>query len=329
MPQGGVAGEVLSPTQTFPVDLPALVPQTLKVGDGFGLEPAGRAECRRRIAALRNDGLYTPPSLQGSVVYPFTGGGVNWGGVAIDPAGVVYVNTSRAVHVVTLIPRGDYATVKAANPGVEVSPQFGTLYGMKRELLRSRVGTLCNPTPWGVIAALDLRTKRFLWQVPLGTTEASVPLGFALRTGTPNFGGPVATAGGLVFIGAAVDGYLRAFDSARGTELWRARLPAAAIATPMTYVYQGRQYVVTAAGGHGEAGARTADAIVAFALPAPGESTRYWWDAHVRQPGVRFAITGAAALAALIGAIAAVVFLRRGRQRRVNPASTHASTPQS
>lgn len=192
MPQGGAPGEALSATQTFPADLPALVPSTLRPEDAFGFTPFDRNACRDRIAALRSDGLYTPPSTQGSVLFPFTGGGVNWGGVAVDTSGVVYVNTSRAAHVVTLIPRADFDRVRAENPGKEVSPQRGTPFGMKRELLASPFGAPCNPPPWGTLAALDLRSKRILWQQTLGTTEDLSPLGIALQTGTPNFGGPAA-----------------------------------------------------------------------------------------------------------------------------------------
>ena len=311
--QGGVPGERLSPTQTFPADLPPLVPSSLRPDDAFGITPLDRAACRKAIARHRSEGLYTPPSVEGTIVYPFDGGGVNWGGVAIDPADVVYVNTSRFVHVVTLIPRGDYAAAKAAAPDKEISPQLGTPWAMKRELLFSPLGAPCNRPPWGTLAALDLRHKRLLWQVPLGTSEDLLPLGLALATGTPNFGGPVATAGGLVFIGAAMDRYLRAFEAASGRELWAGRLPYAAMATPMSYVLDGRQYVVVAAGGHGEAGVETGDAIVAFALPAPGEARRGWWQRHVDQPGGRLRL-GAGAFA-LLCLLAAMAWRRRRRAR--------------
>ncbi len=305
VPQGGAPGEVLSATQTFPADLPALVPSQLRPIDAFGFTPFDRNACRERIAALRSDGLYTPPSTQGTVLFPFTGGGVNWGGVAVDPQGVVYVNTSRAAHVITLIARADFDRVRAANPGKEVSPQRGAPFGMKREMLVSPLGVPCNSPPWGVIAALDLRSRRILWETPLGTTEDLTPIGIALRTGTPNFGGPVATAGGVVFIGAAVDRYLRAFDARSGAELWRGRLPAAGVATPMTYVWKGRQYVVVAAGGHSEAGTKTSDAIVAFALARAVEPGRSLWDRTIDQPGGRFkaGLAGVAiAIAIMLGA---------------------------
>jgi quinoprotein glucose dehydrogenase len=315
VPQGGVAGEQLSATQTFPVDLPPLVPSQLRPEDAFGFTFFDRGACRDRIAALRSEGLYTPPSAQGTLLFPFTGGGVNWGGVAIDPGGVVYVNTSRAPHAVQLIARAGYADLKAGNPGKEVSPQAGTPYGMLRELVASPFGAPCNKPPWGTLAALDLNTRRLLWEVRLGTTEEKLPFGIALKTGVPNLGGPVATAGGLIFIAAAADRYLRAFDAGSGAELWRGRLPAVGMATPMTYVWQGRQYVVVAAGGHGEAGLETADAVVAFALPAAGEAPRSWWDGHVEQPG------GHATVKAAVLALAVLVlgsFLLRRRRRRAS-----------
>jgi quinoprotein glucose dehydrogenase len=317
VPQGGAPGEELSATQTFPADLPALVPAVLKPEDAFGFTPFDRNACRNRMAALRSDGLYTPPSTQGSVLFPFTGGGVNWGGVAIDPTGIVYVNTSRAAHVVTLIPRVDFDRVRAENPGKEVSPQRGAPYGMKRELLASPFGAPCNPPPWGTLAALDLRGKRILWQQPLGTLEDLSVVGLALATGTPNFGGPVATAGGVVFIGAAMDRYLRAFAAEGGAELWRGRLPAPGIATPMTYVWKGRQYVVIAAGGHGEAGTKTSDAIVAFALSREGEPGRSLWDRTIDQPGGR--LRAWLALGAVAVAFGLVLAWRRWRIQERRP----------
>lgn len=317
VPQGGAAGESLSATQTFPRDMPSLVPQSIAAGDAFGFDFYERGECRKHLAALRNEGLYTPPSVQGTLVFPFTGGGANWGGVAIDPGGVVYVNTSRMIHEIRLVPRAEFAAFKAAHPDREISAQAGAPFGMLRQLVVSPFGAPCNPPPWGTLAALDLGRRRILWEVPLGTTEDLLPLGLALPLGVPNFGGPAATAGGVVFIGAALDRYLRAFDASSGAELWRGRLPAAAVATPMTYVWEGRQYVVVAAGGHGESGAETSDAIVAFALPAPGEAPRSWWDANVDQPGRRAAAKLAAiALVAAVAVALGIGLLRRRRARR-------------
>jgi quinoprotein glucose dehydrogenase len=148
----------------------------------------------------------------------------------------------------------------------EVAPQTGAPYGIKREALLSPLGLPCNPPPWGILAAVDLDSGAVIWRTPLGTTEDLAP-GTAFKLGTPNVGGPLVTAGGLVFIGAAMDDYLRAYETASGKELWRGRLPAGGQATPMTYVWQGRQYVVIFAGGHARMGTRLGDAVVAFALP--------------------------------------------------------------
>ena len=206
--------------------------------------------------------------LEGTLVMPFTGGGVNWGGLAVDGGkGVVYANSSNLAHRVTLFPAADYAQMKQQFPDKEVSPQLGAPYGMKRELLVSPLGLPCNPPPWGVLTALDLANRKILWQVPLGTTEETNPLGLARRLGLPTLGGPLATASGLIFIGAALDDYLRAFDGASGRQLWRARLPAGGQATPMTYVWKGRQYVVIAAGGHSKTDTKRGDEVIAFALP--------------------------------------------------------------
>jgi quinoprotein glucose dehydrogenase len=270
VPQGGVLGEVLAPTQPFPIVPPPLVPQSLAPADAWGLTFWDRGRCRERIESLRSDGIFAPPSLQGTIIFPGNMGGTNWGSVAFEPErGLLLVNTSRVAFVVTLIPRAEYASVKAANPGVEIAPQIGTPFGMRREVLLSPFGIPCNPPPWGTLAAIDLTSGTVRWEVTLGTTRDFLPVPLAIRWGTPNMGGPMVTAGGLVFIGAAMDNYLRAFDVETGEELWKGRLPAGGQATPMTYRLRkdGKQYVVIAAGGHGRMGTTLGDHIVAFALP--------------------------------------------------------------
>jgi quinoprotein glucose dehydrogenase len=270
VPQGGELGEVLSPTQPFPIAPPPLAPSQIKPQDAFGLTPFDRSGCRKKLEAARADGLYTPPTVRGTIVYPFTGGGTNWGGLAFDPANnVVYVNTSSAMHLVTLIPKKDFKAQRTAFPHTEISPQTGAPYAMKRETLLSSLGLPCNPPPWGMLHSIDMRDGSIRWQVPLGTSEDLVPMSqYLLRnSGTPNFGGPIVTAGGVVFIGAAMDNYLRAFDATSGKELWRGRLPAGGQATPMTYIWKGRQYVVIAAGGHAKSNTKRGDTVIAFALP--------------------------------------------------------------
>ncbi len=270
VPQGGAPGEVLSPTQPIPVAPPPLAPNRIAPEDAFGMTFWDRGKCRDAIAQARHDGLYTPPSERGTIIYPFTGGGTNWGGLAFDEThDVVYVNTSNAMHLVSLIRQKDYAAAEERFFDKEVSPNDGAPFGMKRETLVSPIGMPCNPPPWGQLHAIDMHDGKILWSVPLGTTEDMAPFSEYLlgKTGTPNLGGPMATAGGLVFIGAAMDDYLRAFNAKTGRELWRGRLPAGGQATPMSYVWKGRQYVVIAAGGHSKLGTKRGDEVVAFALP--------------------------------------------------------------
>jgi quinoprotein glucose dehydrogenase len=250
---------------------PPLSPSRIRPSDAFGLFPGERSACRKRIAGARAEGLYTPPSQQGTILYPFTGGGTNWGGLAFDPTrNIVYVNTSSAMHLVKLIPAAKVRATKMAELKTEVSAQEGAPFGMSREVVVSPTGLLCNPPPWGLLHAIDMRDGHQLWAVPLGTTEDKAPFSqyFLPHSGAPNVGGPIATASGLVFIGATLDNYLRAFDAASGKQLWRGRLPGGAQATPMTYVWKGRQYVVIAAGGDAKADTKRGDEVVAFALPA-------------------------------------------------------------
>ncbi|MEN8182936.1 MAG: pyrroloquinoline quinone-dependent dehydrogenase, partial [Myxococcota bacterium] len=268
VPQGGVPEERLSPTQPFPVKPPPLVRTELRPEDAWGITPLDRRWCRKRIESLRNDGIYTPPTLQGSIMYPGNAGGVNWGGVAVDPARQLLVtNTIDAPWIVRLLPRVDYEAEKAANPGVEISPQIGTPYAMRREIFLSPIGLPCSSPPWGTLVAVDLASGDIRWQIPFGTVRDIAPIPLPLKLGTASLGAPVLTASGLAFIGAAQDDYLRAFDVESGEELWHARLPAGGQATPMTYRIDGRQYVVLAAGGHFRAQTTLGDYLIAWTLP--------------------------------------------------------------
>ena len=270
VPQNAVAGEVLSPTQPFSA-LPSLVPNgPLTKDDAWGFTPWDRGKCADELAKLRSNGIYTPPSLQGTIEWPGYSGGSNWGSVSFDPTRqLVIANTNRLPFVVQLIPRDELAAVHDSNafPDSEFARQSGTPYGMRRELIASPLGAPCVAPPWGTLSAVNLTTGAIQWQVPLGTSRDLAPWPIWHIDGVPNMGGSIITAGGLIFIAAATDDFLRAFDIETGAELWRDRLPAGGQATPMTYSRDGRQYIVIVAGGHGGAGTTRGDYVVAFALP--------------------------------------------------------------
>ena len=267
VPQSAAAGEVLSPTQPFPVATPAIVPNLVTPDDAFGISWFDKRQCRKLIEESRAEGLYTPPSEQGTILLPFTGGGANWGGAAFDPTrNLLVVNMSNIPHHVQLFAAEALDEMREVFHDQEVAPQEGAPFGVKRTTLMSTIGLPCTTPPWGILAGVDLDSGEIVWRKTLGTTEDLAP-GPAMKLGTPTFGGPIITAGGLIFIGATMDHYLRAFDVANGSELWRGRLPAPANATPMTYEWNGRQYVVVYAGGNPRLGTALSDRMIAYALP--------------------------------------------------------------
>ena len=268
VPQNGVDGEILSPTQPFPVRPEPVVPNTLEPGDAFGVTLWDKMACTNKLRKLRQEGLYTPPTVEGTLAYPFTGGGANWGSAAFDPTrNLVVINMNNVAQSVHMHPNAEVRDATEIDHDAEFAPMEGAPYGMSRKPIFSPLGLPCSAPPWGVIAGVDVARGEIVWRKPFGTTKDLAPGGLALKLGTPNFGGPVVTKGGLVFIGAAMDDYLRALDVETGNELWKGRLPAGGQATPMTYVWNGKQYVVIAAGGHGKSGTKIGDYVVAFALP--------------------------------------------------------------
>jgi quinoprotein glucose dehydrogenase len=248
--------------------------------DAWGVTFWDRGKCRKLIAALRNEGIFTPPDLRGTLLTPGYIGGVNWGGLAFDQdQGRLIAAVNLLPMVVTLLTRAEYEReVRSGDyPHSQFGPQAGTPYAMRREPLLSPLGLPCTAPPWGALVSVDLRHNRIAWQAPLGSTEGFTPWFIPVREfGMPNMGGPIATAGGLVFVGAAMDGYLRAFDIETGAELWKHKLPAGGQATPMTYRAGAsqRQYLVISAGGHGPLGTSRGDYVMAFALPAPAPAAR-------------------------------------------------------
>lgn len=270
VPDTDVPGEKVAATQPFATTAPLVSHAAIGPEDAWGLTFYDRGKCRKLIESLRSEGIYTPPSVRGSIESPGYAGGVNWGSLAYDPARQLLI--AAVTHLPMVVQLIDPALLPAmANSGnyprSEFAWQRGTPYAMRREPLLSPWGLPCTPPPWGTLVALDLDSNEIRWQVPLGSTRDLTPWFIPARTlGTPNAGGPIVTAGGLVFVGAAMDDYLRAFDVETGRELWKERLPAGGQATPMTYAIGQRQFVVIAAGGHGSLGTRRGDYVVAFAL---------------------------------------------------------------
>lgn len=272
VPRSDVPGEQASPTQPF-VDPPYLFVRTGPVtqAEAWGLTPLDRYLCKRKIAPLRSEGIFTPPSLKGTIAWPSWAGGVNWGGIAFDPVRQrVVIATMELPMVVTLVPRVPVDTLKPMADsgqfkGSEFARMEGTPYGMRREPLLSPLGVPCTAPPWGKLLAIDLAEGRRLWERPLGTTAEKAPI--ALELGMPFMGGPVATAGGLVFMAGTTDQRFRAFDGDSGKVLWETRLPAGGNATPSIFEVGGRQIVVLAVGGHGGLGSKRGDHVMAFALP--------------------------------------------------------------
>ncbi len=274
VPPSDIEGEQAWPTQPVPVKPRSLMPHDPLTPDTvWGPTDEALAECRQIVSTLRSGGIYTPPSLEGTIMSPGNGAGTNWGSAAFAPGHRrLVLNTARLATIVQLVPRDQFDAVRAATgEGWEFGAQREAPFAMRRRTLETSQGIPCSAPPWGTLAAVDIDSGDVAWEVPLGHLPDGHPfmsLAGEPPIGLPNGGGPIVTAGGLVFIAATRDQRLRAFELATGRELWQATLPFAGIATPMTYeATDGRQFVVVAAGGHGKADLARGDAVVAFALP--------------------------------------------------------------
>jgi quinoprotein glucose dehydrogenase len=273
VPQPNIPGLLVSPTQPFPTLPKPLANIDLKAEDAWGLTFLDKRACRKAIAELRFDGMYTVANEEWTLMYPGNAGGSNWGGVAVHPdKDIVIANVMDLAWKARLIPRAEATAMEGKDAHGEMMAMRGYPYAGQRDMLMSPLGIPCSPPPWGKLVAIDLKTGERLWDVPLGTIRDIAPVPINWKLGVPNLGGPMVTEGGLVFIGAAVDDYLRAFDLGSGTELWKARLPAGGQATPMSYSVtqedgSQKQFVVMAAGGHGSAGTTLGDYVIAYSIP--------------------------------------------------------------
>ncbi|NOX52702.1 MAG: pyrroloquinoline quinone-dependent dehydrogenase [Gammaproteobacteria bacterium] len=276
VPQGGVDGEWLSPTQPFPTLPPPIVSLGLSPDDAWGFTFVDRYFCRKKIEALRHDGMYAPPSLQGTILMPSFTGGANWGGGAYDVVNNLFiVNTTHMAAVARLVPSKDDdsgmvmpmkdATRTTADSPISF-PQHGTPYSVEHWFVLSPLGAPCTEPPWGRLTAIDMVNGSIKWQVALGSLENLLPIPLPLELGTPSGGGAIVTAGGVVFIAATLDDNFRAYDTQSGEVLWKTKLPAGGQATPMTYAVAGRQYVVIAAGGHALYQTTPGDYVIAYTV---------------------------------------------------------------
>ncbi len=275
VPQKGVAGEQPWHTQPFPTFPKPIVPQYLTVEDIWGVNEEEKKWAQDTFKKLHYEGIFTPGSEQGSLVFPGNIGGIAWGGLAVDPdEQMIIANTNRLGAIIKLSPRDigekEIPSSKVARvlQSTEKVEMYGTPYILFRSYFVSPKGIPCNPPPWGTLAAISLKDGKMKWEVPLGILEGVKDNPEAKKWGSLNYGGPLVTAGGLVFIAAAMDDHLRAFDRDTGEILWEIELPAGGQATPMTYQLSknGRQFIVINAGGHGRLKTTPGDYFIAYTL---------------------------------------------------------------
>jgi quinoprotein glucose dehydrogenase len=271
VPQGAAPGDHVAPTQPFS-ELTFRPEAKLTGADMWGATILDQMACRIMFHRMRYEGTFTPPSLQGTLVFPGNLGVFEWGGIAVDPVRQIAIaNPINIPFVSKLIPRGlDNPSAPndqhPAGSEIGVQPMYGTPYGVDLHPFLSPVGLPCFRPPWGYMAGVDLQTMKIVWTHKNGTIRDSSPVPVPIKMGVPSLGGPLVTAGGVTFLTATLDQYIRAYDVSTGKQLWQDRLPAGAQSTPMSYAVDGKQYVVTAAGGHGSFGTKLGDYVIAYTL---------------------------------------------------------------
>ncbi|PWE55604.1 membrane-bound PQQ-dependent dehydrogenase, glucose/quinate/shikimate family [Metarhizobium album] len=266
-PTGAIPEDFTAPTQ--PVSDLTFMPTALTEKDMWGVTMFDQLACRIAFHQLKYDGRYTPPSLEGSLVYPGNFGTFNWGSVAVDPERqVMFGMPTYLAFTSRLVPRAQIPARGQDEKGSEqgLNRNDGAPYGVYMGPFLGPLQIPCQAPPWGYVAAADLKTGKIAYKHKNGTVYDMTPLPLPFKVGVPGIGGPIITKGGIAFLGAAVDNYLRAYDLDNGRELWRARLPAGGQATPMTYEQDGRQFVVMVAGGHGSIGTKPGDYVIAYTL---------------------------------------------------------------
>jgi quinoprotein glucose dehydrogenase len=272
VPQGAAAGDHVSPTQPF--SMLSFKPEPMEEKDMWGVTPFDQIACRIQFKKLRYEGMFTPPSVQGSLIYPGNLGGFDWGGIAVDPERqIAFANPDYMAFVSRLIPQSaelpaDFEA-KINRENVGASPNFGVPFKVDLHPFLSPLGLPCQSPPWGYVAGVDLKNSQIVYQHKNGTVRDSAPVPLPFKMGVPALGGPIMTAGGVAFMSGTLDYYIRAYDVATGKQLWEDRLPAGGQATPMTYMSakSGRQFLIVVAGGHGSLPTKPGDSVIAYALP--------------------------------------------------------------
>lgn len=268
-PSGAIPEDFTAPTQ--PLSSLTFTPPPLEERNMWGITLFDQLVCRIRFHQLKYEGRYTPPSLEGTIVYPGNFGVFNWGSVAVDPERqVMFGMPTYLAFTSRLVPRADIPPKGSDEKGSEqgLNRNEGAPYGVYMGPFLGPLGIPCQAPPWGYVAGADLRTGNIAYKHKNGTVYDMTALPLPFKLGVPGIGGPMITKGGVAFLAAAVDDYLRAYDLTSGRELWSSRLPAGGQATPMSYALgDGRQYVVIVAGGHGSVGTKPGDYVIAYTLP--------------------------------------------------------------